>query len=534
MGHLAGGLMSEIRLDDHYSQLVLPVVHDLPPEGMDLDRRWAPWWTRLDETEAAGVIDDAWFLIGPMRRTMFPEAGLLGSSGAPVDPEAARRLVKTVQQATASDLARIQGRLATADGAVTRLTFRVLEPVSHLTVERRGARFEIEVPWVDLVLFPDGIAFLVMRVALAEEAPTVARLRDTLAALRQVHKPAIDTPVAVLRSPHVSGDFELRDLADFLVADVIGDAPPADLEAFLRRPEVRYSEGEAGQTYGEVFRPWTWALLADAVPEADESSRLNDGLDEPYDRLLYDLATMSDSRDPDWAPAPAAVERRQRDHGLALWRSWSAMLLPQHCAFAGHSGSSFVRHVVSRNVAFDYFNVNLLVQYQKIRLTTLADEIARRRSGVEQLLAAREASRAFVTFRNRWWFAELSSRPQGEEIHQALRRGLGVESLFALVGEEVDDVREHFEEESTRRTNELIAALTVIAAPVTIWLAGLDALSERSSWIFVLVSTAVIFLLGLSAWYWRFRRPVSPRPLKLRDRVRSSRMRLLSERAERT
>lgn len=519
-------------LAGHFSHLVLPVVHRVSVEadererrrgvgalGNRLDQRWSPWWSRLDDEAVVRALDDSWFLLPHVRRLLFADLPLVRGdevSAEPpelTDPRSSLMKVKQLARRAPSDLYREtdNNRRPLFKDGVLRLTFKDLGDIAQLTVVVRGQRLSLHLEWIDLLVFPDGVSFLVLRVELDEDPMTLRALRDALFALRQVHKPSIHTSVATFRAGS-SRDFELRDLVDFLVGDLTTGQTFATLDAFLQAdPQCRqrYSETADGQSYSEVFRPWTWAMSEVPITDhaADSQAASNGRLDTPADRALHDLAMLVDSEDPLWAPCPEVVRHRWAEHRLALWRSWSAMILTDHCAFLGTEPTWFVEENVAHNVGFDYFQLYLLVLYQKVRLNTLAGELLQPRASANELSAARDVSTEFVEFRNRYWFAEVSGKSQGEVMHMALRQSLGVEALFTLVGEEVKDLRSHVEEVNTRRTNELVGGLTTVVAPATIWLAALGAVADEPPWTFVLWSTVAILLLGLGVWHEHFRSP---------------------------
>ena len=69
---------------NHFTVAIYPFVHDLTPANRTarvhaLDRRWAPWWARLTDHEAAEALDGASFFLPYIRGLLYPEiAGLQG------------------------------------------------------------------------------------------------------------------------------------------------------------------------------------------------------------------------------------------------------------------------------------------------------------------------------------------------------------------------------------------------------------------------------------------------------------------------
>jgi hypothetical protein len=141
------------------------------------------------------------------------------------------------------------------------------------------------------------------------------------------------------------------------------------------------------------------------------------------------------------------------------------MALHDNVLFLGTVPTYFTRNTLRRNVENDYFNLYLLTSYQKMRLSFMSGELMRRDRDLHRNLSdARALSDAFVMFRNHYWFAEVTLKPQGAELYRRFQRGLDALSLYESVRDEVHELQDYYErqvarniEESTRRLQQDMA-----------------------------------------------------------------------------
>src|SRR5205807_2548873 len=123
-------------------------------------------------------------------------------------------------------------------------------------------------------------------------------------------------------------------------------------------PPTRYTATQDGQVYGQVFHLFTYACLADAPAAEAEGDRSPNGPDlfaSPVQRALYELATCTDTGDPNYRPHPAYLSRLW-DRGLvALWDNWQALALHDNVVFLGVRDTRFLATDFPHNVENDYF-----------------------------------------------------------------------------------------------------------------------------------------------------------------------------------
>jgi hypothetical protein len=536
----------------HFTILVYPFRHGLParPSTRQLTRlgeRWRPWFSRLDREGLERALDDTYFFLPYVRKLLFPETVLLPAENASQQVPHALQLAS----AAAAELVReLSARDALPDG-VLRLTYdparvAALHPL-HLEfaydntpgegVDQFSAPMHLD--WVDVILFPQQVGFLAMQVRLEEEHIAVDRLNDFLYYLRPVHPPTIDWQLP--RWSHGPAEtpllFHSRDLVDFLLQGLTADAARLDptLHAFLHNVRHgsaawRYSAVEEGQVYGQAFRQYTYACLdappsatdltagAPAVPSALQSPKdapLPFGT--PVEQALYELATCTHAAHPDYTPHPSGLKRLLDKGHIALWTNWEGMALHDHVVFLGTRPSGFTLHALARNVEHDYFHLYLLTLYQKMRLSLLSGELMRKGATLHRnLREARDLANDFVMFRNHYWFAQVTLRPQGIELYRYFQQGLDVRTLYETINSEVRGLQAFYEGKAQRHVRGLLDFVAFVGLPTTI-LNGLffrhllefDEKSKRFIFIperwkqFAYIAGVVYPMVAVAWWCWK-------------------------------
>jgi hypothetical protein len=339
-----------MNVDPYFTILVYPFRHALSPDELKahlhrLNTRWQPWWQRLDRDALKHTLDDSYFFLPSIRAMLFPETAHLQAGDA-------------VQQVTSADQLARRSTVEFAEtlhpDSVLRLTYEavLLEAFAHLQLEfqRRDAQGKIvedfcapfHLRWVDVALFPQQVGFLMLKVELEEEGPTVDRINDFLYYIRLVHPPSLDWQMAHWKQSAVEPPltFRGRDLVDFLLQGLT--AAPDDLDptlhAFisrLRQGDISepYSAMEAGQVYGQVFHLFSYACLAapstsmapEVPPETTNQTLPSVAKSSPplfaspIQRVLYELATCTQTADPDYRPHAAGLKQLMDKGHIALW-----------------------------------------------------------------------------------------------------------------------------------------------------------------------------------------------------------------------
>ena len=529
----------------HFTLLVYPFRHGVLGKNrrtqlQQLSNRWTPWWSRLlnEKDNNKGLrraLDDTYFFVPYICKLLFPETDCLRhgniSQGIEQEVEKARQLAHlSVDQLT--EKLRQHG--------VLRLTYdpSKLSDLNDLQLEF-GEEFcaLVKLSWIDVALCPQNIGFLILKVGLNETNPTIEKLNDFLYHLRHVHPPRIDWQLAnwkYMRSGNTL-TFSNRELVDFLLQGLAGNSTyqHPTLDAYLRSEHrdghpTYYSTTEEGQVFGQTYRQYTYACLA--APSDVQLSRTsgisNQTLlsssetnhpifDSPVQQIVYELATCTQTSQPDYRPHPEGLKQIMEKGHIALWANWEGMALHDNVVFLGTSPTPFTCGDLAHNVENDYFSLYLLTLYQKMRLSIFSGELMRHSDDLyDNLKEARSLMDNFVRFRNHYWFANVTFKPQGTTIYQHFQHGLDVKSLYESVSNEVQELQEYYESKAQRRVNTLLNFLTFVGLPagilsqlyggVLVKQDGGPLIYNREAWIqFGVVTLCVYALSGFIYLLWK-------------------------------
>jgi hypothetical protein len=450
----------------HHSVFVYPFRHQLVGRARSsrlglLGPRWAPWASRFSEGDLAARLEATAFFFPFVRDLLYPEVAWLRRQSPREDCDEWAALLRAWSAEGLSAIARDLG------AGVLRLTLR---PEAHAGLEEfvvrcpGGHRAESEdlaarCDWVDAELYPSGLGFLLLRARLTGPRPRLSQLIQINQALRQVLPPTRRWPMAELETAR-GERFSLRELMNYLtqgLAAPTGGGP--------------YADSEAGRTYGERCHLLSFAVCD--LARAHGESEIEPGAHElpagPFpsaaDRLVFELAAcigLGESvSNPVWVPSADQAAKYCRDNRVSLWRIWTGMVLKDAVVFLGTEDVPYNRRSLPRQVENDYLPLYLFVLYQKLQLFTFSNDLLREvalSSG--RLTGARSLLQRFVTFRSRYWFAEVTRKPQGGELYRTFQRGLEVPTAYEMVTGSVKDVKDYYEGVWSRRVQWLKDGVT--------------------------------------------------------------------------
>jgi len=504
----------DLRLARQFTILAYPFRHALAGHERakrfeELKGRWVPWWGRLSRDDLECALDDTYFFLPYVRDLLFPETTLLSGTAPGQQLDEAAGIARQPAKLLA-------GRIP--DDAVLRLTYdpKRLDSLRNLQLElaRTGEQFSapFDVHWIDVMLFPHRVGLLAAKIELKEDPLTVNRVNDLLYYIRLVHPPKLGWMLASWRNRN--GDprltFQSSDLVDFLLQGLT-ERPTrhsATLEEFLddlkRRPNTaRYTATQLGQVYGQVFHLYTYICLAE-TPSPN-------GRDEPFvspsERMLYELATTTDTSHPDYMPHPSHLARLLDRHHITLWSNWQALALSDNVVFLGVRAGRFTLQDLPHNVESDYFHLYAFTLFQKLWLSLAFGDLVRREVNLQKNL--REARRlwdTFMSFQNRYWYSEVTRKPQGVELYQKFQLGLGVLPLYEEIREETGELQAYYERKFERRVASLLNFIAFVGLPAGL-LAQLfsSALIQTAVWRDLLLAAAGTYAVVGGMWLiWRY------------------------------
>lgn len=496
----------------HHSVFVYPFRHQLVGAARlarlaSLERRWVPWAGRFSETELAARLEATGFFFPYLRDLLYPEVPWARHQSPDEDCQDWAELLRPF----AAEGLGVVGR-EFAPG-VLRLTLR---DQTHACLEEflvrcpgnyalAPADLPARCDWIDAELYPSGIGFLLFRVRLDGPRPRLSQLIRLNQALRQVLPPSRRSPVAELES-HAGDRFCMRDLMNFLTQGLAApwDVPEGQRGVFpppapVGRPSPPYADSEAGHSYGERCHLLCFAgCPMDGVTGAGP-------FPTPADRVVFELAACvglgQAADEPAWVPSAEQAARYCRDNRISLWRCWTGMALKESVVFLGTEDISYNRRSLPRQVENDYLPLYVFTLYQKAQLFTFSNELLRDvalSSG--RLTGARGLLQRFVSFRSRYWFGEVTRKPQGGELYRTFQRGLEVQASYDMVTSGVKDVKDYYEAEWARRVQWLKDGLT-FGGPVLVALGAVRMVLDetRYGWTLGVLALVLALIVGLFA-----------------------------------
>jgi hypothetical protein len=274
-----------------------------------------------------------------------------------------------------------------------------------------------------------------------------------------------------LRFAHTAQEVRVRDLFDFLLRGLAwGTALGDDAPEPRRCPaETGYTNSEPGRAYGEKCQLLSFACVQ--LTELDRVRLPAGSFPTSEERLLFEYGAcirLGDSvHNPVWTPSTRQAERYCRDNALSLWRCWRALALKESLVFLATEDLGFTRRNLPNIVEADYLPLYLYTLYQRFQLSIFANDLMREVAQVEgHLRGARSLLRRFTAFRNRFWFSEVTRRPQGGDLYRALQQGLELPALYQMVTTSVKDAKEYYEERWDRQVRLVVTILGLTFGPL--------------------------------------------------------------------
>jgi hypothetical protein len=119
----------------------------------------------------------------------------------------------------------------------------------------------------------------------------------------------------------------------------------------------------------------------------------------------------------------------------------------------------------------ELFLLGLIAHFHKAALLMLSDRltVAISRLDIENVQSMRAFSHSmrqtlatFLRFTHRYWFHEVSDQARARELFRMWTAHLGSDRLYAEVREEIQDMNQYLEADSTRQQNSTVVRLTVV------------------------------------------------------------------------
>lgn len=484
-----------------------------------LAERWAPWWHRLDDDETRQAVTDGNFFLPYVRELLYPEVDLLPTGSLDAQVREVRRLKDVL---SADELV---ARLAPE--TVIRLTLneRQLDPIREMTFKLPDAgsrQWSIRLCWVDLLLFPQRVGFLLLRLVPNSPELDVDSWADLLHAMAMVHPPFLEwtLPTWEMLGSSGRGGITNRLLVEFLLQGWTLDETPLGFRNLFDlsvdddgRPH--YTRSALGRVYGARFHLQTYAC-ANGGGAAEGGVEVGDALfTSPAEKALFHLGIGLSPDSDSGRPHPRRVEDLRVHSSIAIWDNWQGLVLSDRVVFLATRSTSFTEGPLPRNIGSEYLMLHLLTLFQKIRLSLMNGELLRRGQRPRQ---HRRESQAlwedFITFQNHYWYSEVTPLEQGKLLYARFQEGLNALPLYEQMKEEVRQLHQYYERRTERRVQGLLNFLTFIGLPLGLWVSLFGptlfepaAMRVETSWLLALGSLGGLFAPVVLLWIWWLRRP---------------------------
>jgi hypothetical protein len=571
-----------------YSLLLYPFQHCLPDggAGLDLDtseplrtRRpsaepktsfadsvlrnlgkvWEPWLRRalrpgMAADELSWEVDDSYFLLPAARALMYPDLVHL-STVERTEPDFIHQIASKMRErleVAEDDLSGwcgphlpvdIPGSMAQGGPGsrpcVMRLTLRSekLEHYESLEIDiacsakqnkRPPEWVPLRMSWVDLLLFPQGIGFLVMRVDhdLSWDHDTRRRFSREV---KKVWAPKINLPSALLR---LKGEpVRWTNILEYMLSPAVhrrGDkgeallSPNRERSGTIDDAYLLYTTSETAQSLGTNFT-FVHVVFDEARAPSSSPEHTSDG--RPRLDSLIELITGEQLSDQDWAISETKLNELSSKNNFSYWGSWDALAWWGSLAVSAQR-SDFMQETWHGNWSRDYLHVILITLFQRTRMLKFLDELDRGGSDLEKERArARDLAGSVREFHNDFWFNSITVAPLGGALYRHLQQSYELADMFAAVQQEmklVDDylVRHDHEEQAaaTERLTRTVTIITVTAPVLTFVLAlASEQLVIKSHWFVsrawwqVALGSVVVVLLSGFVLYRLVRTVLKPR-----------------------
>ncbi len=409
-----------------------------------------------------------------------------------------------------------------------RLTLRssVLEPLAEMTFRTAGDRvrsWSVALPWVDLLLFPQRVGFLLLHLQPVGPGEEIGSWAAFLDALAMVHPPFLEwrLPEWQLAGKEPVCGVTNQVLVDYLLQ---GWTAPGESEVVRGLDDLchateesrRYTAGDLGQVYGARFHLHVFSCVQSGEELAGAEGEAPDPLFESaFEAALLHMGTgLAPDRDPG-RPHPKRLDVLRQQNFLAIWDNWQGLVLPDRILFLGTRCTRFTETALPRNVGSEYLVLHLFTLFQKIRLSLMNGELLRGdKTSREHRRQSERLWDAFIMFQNHYWYSEVTPLEQGKLLYASFQQGLDVRALYEQMQEEVHQIQQYYVHRAERRVQGILNFLTFVGFPLGLWVTLIGptlfapaATQLQATWPLAVGGLAVFPVVTVLLWLWWLRRP---------------------------
>lgn len=231
-----------------------------------------------------------------------------------------------------------------------------------------------------------------------------------------------------LYGEHKSDDFAVKQIEDQRIPSM----------TYLAVPEPR------------AISDWDFARIAffDSAGKSSVGSYSDEFLADWADKYAYDRF---------WQRNPSSGGPEVNEHNTMMRTRW--LCSGYGFAVVGASGNSFFTGQVAANFRHHYFRMGLIAHFHRATILTFRDQLAdaTKETGEKFHKRVMKIQQEMTRFRARFWFREVSTQLQGQEIFSWWSDRLGNQTLFDQVTADIAvaemQVRTEFEKEEAEGIN---------------------------------------------------------------------------------
>ena len=389
--------------------------------------------------------------------------------------------------------------------------FRRNDVTFYVVTLKSGLAYTLAVERSEFHLFESGVSVLVLELKDPQRADGKAiglnEIMDLQNALRMAfprrwkgdvpQECPLQIELKVRDHPSVKQDYSFSHQADFTtIVREHAELPAAAHLQFLLHPFGIYGPTRAGYCYQQIEDQRLPSMSYLAVKEPREISEWD------FARLAFfddagesAVGSYSDQYLADWAKACAYDRFWQRDPSQPSFgdakeiAAHNGMMRTRWlCSGYGFvvvgvddraDKEPFYTSQIRANFQHHYFRMGLIVHFHRASILGLRDALAdaTRLKDEEKRRALTKVQEGMVAFRSRFWFREVSTQLQGQEIFRWWSDLLGNQELFLQVSADVDAAAVLVRTQQEEIENRTMKKLTRVAAMIGAFGLGLAFLS---------------------------------------------------------
>ena len=217
----------------------------------------------------------------------------------------------------------------------------------------------------------------------------------------------------------------------------------------------------------------------------------------PRDQWLWVTASMTPLED--YPPSPD--DQSLLTSRVRLSRDWDALVLRDGIGFVGATaddGDPANFHAVADALVHTvYLDIFLLTRLQLLAMNALADQLAQAGLTPQDRRVLSNLELRLASFRKTLWWESVSIYGRANHLLETAQEQLGLPRLMSQIIADLRDIASFVEARAARRTNALLALLTVVGLPFGLSYASAITITTPSVLLFAVTSVIAIGVVVL-------------------------------------